>query len=465
VSPLKSPLFWRLLVSFCAVNLLVFVLGGTLTHRFIEYTSQRDVDWSALAQQAEQAYDSGGVAALQGWTNEQYRHGIHATLYAEGKELQPLRLPPPVRRMLPQWLDSGRDALVQPWPGAYVSIQQLAGADGKPHQFVGFALVHERVPERTRMAIFLAVQLLMSLLLIGAVGWWVARSVAQPVEALRDAARRMAVGELSARVDPRWSRNDELGQLARDFNGMAERIEALVTHDRGVLQDLSHELRSPLARLQVILELAHHAADRDEADTHFRQAEREIARLDRMTGEMLTLSRLKGDLPGMEREPVELAVLLEECVATLQMQADGRDVSLQLTHGSAPMVAGSAVLLRRAIENLISNAIKFSPYGSHVRVELRAQEGHAVVEVRDHGPGVATGELPLLFRPFFRGSNARLAEGHGLGLTLVQRVARAHGGEVDAENAEGGGLRVTLRLPLLHEGGESPASGAQEKSG
>ena len=210
---------------------------------------------------------------------------------------------------------------------------------------------------------------------------------------------------------------------------MAERIEALVAHDRGVLQDLSHELRSPLARLQVILELAHHAADRNEADTHFQQAEREIARLDRMTGEMLTLSRLKGDLPGMEREPVELAVVLEECVATLQMHADGRDVSLQLAHGSAPIVAGSAVLLRRAIENLISNAIKFSPYGSRVRVELRAQDGDAIVEVRDHGPGVAAEELSLLFRPFFRGSNARLAEGHGLGLTLVQRVAMAHGGE------------------------------------
>ncbi|MBS0431949.1 MAG: HAMP domain-containing histidine kinase [Proteobacteria bacterium] len=460
MSPLRSPLFWRLLVSFCAVNLLVFVLGGALTHRFIEYTSQRDIDWNALAQHAEQAYDGGGAAALQGWADEQHRQGIHATLYVDGNELLPLRLPPPVRHMLPQWLGAGRDALIQPWPGAYVSIQQLAGTDGKPHQFVGFAFAHDRVPERTRMAIFLGVQLLLSLLLIGAVGWWVARSVARPVEALRHAARRMAVGELSARVDPRWDGNDELGQLARDFNGMAERIEALVAHDRGVLQDLSHELRSPLARLQVILELAHHAADRREADTHFRQAEREIARLDRMTGEMLTLSRLKGDLPGMEREAVELVVLLEECVATQKISADERGVSLQFAHGGALVASGNAVLLRRAVDNLVSNAIKFGPYGSRVRVELRAQDGDAIIEVRDHGPGVAAGELPLLFRPFFRGGNARLAEGHGLGLTLVQRVAKAHGGEVEAENAEGGGLRVILRLPLLQDDDEPHVSGA-----
>jgi len=116
-------------------------------------------------------------------------------------------------------------------------------------------------------------------------------------------------------------------------------------------------------------------------------------------------------------------------------------------------VAGSAVLLRRAIENLIANAIKFSPQGGCVRIDLRAEAEHALVEVRDHGPGVPAHELELLFRPFFRGSNAQIAEGQGLGLTLAQRVAKAHGGEVRAENAQGGGLRVALELPLLREDG------------
>ncbi|HET6906382.1 MAG TPA: HAMP domain-containing sensor histidine kinase [Rhodanobacteraceae bacterium] len=451
MSPFRSPLFWRLLVWFCVANLLVFVLGGVITRYFIEYTTTRDINWSTLAQQANEAYEAGGAAALQRWMQGVRREGVQGTLYQGGRELQPLDLPPRARRMLPHWLDSGRDVLLRPWPGAYVSVQQLAGTAGQTRQFVGFAFAHSRLPHRTRLEILLGVELLLSLLLIGLAGWWVARSVAQPVEALRGAAQRFAGGELAARVDGRWDRPDELGQLARDFNAMAGRIEALVAHDRGVLQDLSHELRSPLARLHVILELARHSATPAEAETHFLQAEREIARLDRMTGEMLALARLKGDLPGMEREPVELGLLLEECVATMRVAADGRQVELRLTHGSEPVVDGSVVLLRRAVENLIANAIKFSPQGGRVWIGLGTEAEHAVIEVRDHGPGVPAHELDLLFRPFFRGSNAQIAEGQGLGLTLVKRVAKAHGGEVRAENAQGGGLRVVLRLPLQRE--------------
>lgn len=454
MSPLKSPLFWRLLISFCVVNVLVFVLGGAIARYFVEHTTAREVDWSVLAQQADAAYESGGAVALQRWSDEQRRGDIGATLYQNGHELAPARLPPPVRRMLPQWLGSGRDVLLKPWPDAYVSIQQIAGKNGESRQFVAFALAHTRLPHRTRLEILLGVELLLSLLLIALAGWWVARGVARPVEALRNAAQRFAGGELSARVDEKWDRSDELGQLARDFNSMAERIEALVAHDRGVLQDLSHEVRSPLARLQVILDLAQHSATPADAENHFLQAEREIARLDRMTGEMLALARLKGDLPGMEREPIELGLLLEECVATMRVPADGRQVELRLAHGSEPVVGGSVVLLRRAVENLIGNAIKYSPQGGRVWVELRTAGECAIVEVRDHGPGVPAHELELLFRPFFRGSNARLAEGHGLGLTLVQRVAKAHGGEVRAENAQGGGLRVTLQLPLKKDAQE-----------
>jgi two-component system, OmpR family, sensor kinase len=458
MSPFKSPLFWRLLISFCAVNLLVFVLGGMVAHYFVEYSAAREIDWSALAQRANEAYDSGGAAALARWSESERREGVQATLYRDGQAVQPLRLPPPVRRMLPQWLSGRHDVLLRAGPGAYVSIQQLADANGERRQFVGFSWPRARLSHMTRMEIVLAVQLLLSLLLIGLAGWWVARSVARPVEALRSAAQRFAAGELSARVDAYRDRHGELGQLARDFNAMAERIEALVAHDRGVLQDLSHEVRSPLARLQVILDLAQHSGTPAEAENHFLQAEREIARLDRMTGEMLALARLKGDLPGMDSEPVELGLLLEECVATMRVPADGKQVELRLVRGSEPVTSGSVVLLRRAIENLIANAIKFSPQGGRVWIELRALGDRAIIEVRDHGPGVPAHELDLLFRPFFRGANARLAEGHGLGLTLVQRVANAHGGEVRAENVQGGGLRVVLSLPLQCEDTARPTA-------
>jgi two-component system OmpR family sensor kinase len=259
----------------------------------------------------------------------------------------------------------------------------------------------------------------------------------------------MAEGELSARVGRQGGlAHDELAQLAGDFDVMAGRIEALVAHDRGVLQDLSHELRSPLARLQLILDLARRGGDSEEGAAYFVQAEQEIARLDRMLGEMLALSRMEGGLPGMEREPLELAEVVHEGVEQSRLEADAQQVELQLTSIDSAMVSGNAMLLERALDNLLANAIKFSPAGGRVEVTLRVDPPFAEISVRDHGPGVPADELALLFRPFFRGSNAARAEGHGLGLAIVQRVVRVHGGSIEVGNAEGGGLEVRLRLPL-----------------
>lgn len=305
---------------------------------------------------------------------------------------------------------------------------------------------HTRLRPQTREKILLAVQLALSLLCIGLVGWWVARSVAKPVQALRQATRRMAVGELSARVGDVG--HDELAMLAGDFDAMAERIEALVAHDRGVLQDLSHELRSPLARLHLILDLARRSANAQEAAPYFLRAEREIARLDRMTGDMLALSRMESGLPGMQRERLDLGELAQACLQESDLQADARRIALHWQPPEAAVaVTGSPVLLARAVRNLVSNAVKFSPDGGSVEVGVRAVGGMAECVVRDHGPGVPEAELASLFRPFFRGTNAARADGHGLGLAIAQRVARAHGGEIVARNAADGGLEVTLRVP------------------
>ncbi|MGH8157001.1 MAG: HAMP domain-containing sensor histidine kinase [Rhodanobacter sp.] len=449
MNPFRSSLYWRLLVWFCVANLLVLFLGGLLTRGFIEYTTAREINWNALAVGAEQAYESGGAAALADWSAQQRQDGIEATLYEKGQALYPIRLHASIAKSLPGWLDADRDTVLQPWPGIYVAVQKVVGHDGQVRQLVALSRTHARLPPRTRQAILLGVQLALSLLFIGLLGWWVARSVAKPVEALRDATRRMAAGDLSARVGHQGSMaTDELAQLALDFDAMAERIEALVTHGRGVLQDLSHELRSPLARLHLILDLAQRSTHANEAEAYFRQAEQEIARLDRMTGEMLTLSRLEGGIPGMQRERLALLELLRGCMAQAELEADARQVRLQLMLSQPVTVLGSALLLERAMDNLITNAIKFSPVGGSVELVVHAHEGSAELSIRDHGPGVPEAELESLFRPFFRGSNAALTEGHGLGLTIVQRVVQVHGGEIHARNGEGGGLEVRLRLPL-----------------
>ena len=451
MNPFKSPLYRRVLLWFCAVNLLVLLLGGFLTRRFVEYTTEVEIDWSALAHSADQAFEQGGPAALHAWRERQRHQGVDATLFQDGRPLLPIRLPPSIREALPTMLAADRSLVLKPWHNQflYLAVQPVIGADGRQRQLVAISRTHTRLPPQARERILLAVQFALSLLFIGLVGWWVARSVARPVQALREAARRMAAGELSARVGQPGGTRDELAQLAGDFDAMAERIEALVAHDRRVLQDLSHELRSPLARLQLILDLAQRSDDPAAAERYFRQAEHEIVRLDRLTGDMLALSRMEGGLPGMERERLDLAELAHDGLRQATLEADARRIRLHWLAADAPVeVVGTPVLLERALGNLIANAIKYSAEGGAVEIAVRVAEGQAECVVRDHGPGVPEAELASLFRPFFRGSNAVRAEGHGLGLAIAQRVVQAHGGDILARNAEGGGLEVRLRLPL-----------------
>lgn len=447
-SPFRSPLFWRLLIYFCIANLLVFALSSWVTSSFIAFSAEQDIDWTTIAQSAEEAYDTGGADGLTTWAQQQRAEGIDATLYENGQPLREMHLPPGVRDSLPEWLAAGQNLALNPFPGFYIGVQNVTGKDGHTRQLVGVSSSRARIPRHMREKILLGSQLALSLLLVGAIGWWVARSVSRPVEAMRAATRKMAAGEFTTRVDKRWSSaHDELGQLASDFNGMAERIEVLVAHDRGVLQDLSHELRSPLARLHLILDLAQHSATPDEAAAHFRHAEREIARMDRMTAEMLALSRLEGGLPGMERDSFDIADLVKERLDAARVEAEARGIDVQI-HNSGPVfVWGSGILLERALDNIIANAIKFSPDHGRVDVDVEQDQQNAIVRIRDHGPGVPSEELGLLFRPFFRGTNAMHANGHGLGLAIVHRVVHVHGGEVMAQNAEGGGLVVTMRLP------------------
>lgn len=453
MNPFKSSLYWRLLLWFCAANLLVLLFSSFLTQRFIEYSTAVEIDWTGLAQDANQQYESGGVPALVEWRARQRHEGIDATLYDNGAPLVPMRLPSSVRPLLAESINAGHDLVIQPRPGFYLAVTQLNGTNGHARQLVAMSRTHARVRPQTRSRILLGVQLVLSLLFIGLIGWWLARSVARPVEALRNATRRMASGEMSTRVGRiRGTRYNEMTQLAQDFDAMAERIEALLAHDRRVLQDLSHELRSPLARLQLILDLARRSAAPSEAAAYFDQAEAEIIRLDRMTGEMLALSRMEGGIAGLARERMDLVALARQSVQQAQLEADAGCIGLRLIGPDEPiLVDGSPQLIGRAIDNLLGNAIKFSRHGGSVKVTVSAASGAGQIAVCDNGPGVPEAELASLFRPFFRGSNAAEAEGHGLGLAIVQRVANIHGGELAAANREGGGLRVSLRLPLAEE--------------
>jgi signal transduction histidine kinase len=259
------------------------------------------------------------------------------------------------------------------------------------------------------------------------------------------------MGELSARAAVGMERRrDEIGDLVRDFNFMADRMEGLVTSQRQLISDVSHELRSPLARLNVALGLAR---KRPGSDPALERMEREAERLNEMIGRLLTVARLDTSLLDPQMSPVDLNVLLSEIVADAEYESRERECKVQLSCQGQWRVKANPDLLRSAIENIVRNAIRYTASGTTVDVRLENADGPGspsiVVSVRDHGPGVPESELANIFRPFYRVSDARDRQsgGVGLGLAIADRVARLHGGSVCACNALGGGLQVDLTIP------------------
>ncbi|HPW54574.1 MAG: HAMP domain-containing protein [Thermoanaerobaculaceae bacterium] len=285
--------------------------------------------------------------------------------------------------------------------------------------------------------------------LVGIVCYWLARQLAAPVAGLQTVARRLAAGDLAARVDPRVeARRDEIGTLAREFNTMADRIDTLVSAQRRLVRDVSHELRSPLARIRVALELARRRAG-SEAIPILDRLEAESDRLDHLIGQLLELSRLEsGGLSG-GTEPVDLAELATEIAEDAGFEASSREVAVIVDSPGPVVVSGHREALRGAVDNVVRNAIAYTPGATKVRIRVEAQAGWATVTVSDCGPGVPEQDLASVFEPFFRVEEARERGrgGAGLGLAITARAAALHGGSATAANRAEGGLEVILRFP------------------
>ncbi|WP_437961934.1 ATP-binding protein [Sorangium sp. So ce119] len=300
----------------------------------------------------------------------------------------------------------------------------------------------------------LPLRLLAIVVVTGLVAVVLARYLSRPVRVLRGATQRMAAGDLSVRVSQQLAGADgETVALGRDMDRMAERIDELLETQRRLLRDVSHELRSPLARLNIALELVRRRSPPD-VEPAFDRIERETERLNGMIGELLTLSRLESGR-GMERtERVDLTALVEQLVEDAAFEAEQQGCSVELGARDACSLDGNGELLRRAIENVVRNAARFTEAGSAVRVDLECAGGFAELRVRDRGPGVPEAALGDIFRPFYRVDDhrARGAGGTGIGLAITQRAVLLHGGEIEARNAEDGGLVVALRLPVVAGG-------------
>jgi signal transduction histidine kinase len=406
-----------------------------------------------LAAEATRAYESGGPAGFARFANS-LAGGHESQLFLLDESNKDVLSRAISRDTLRLAREAGKDQLVATQSSLYerVAAYKFVATSGRPYTLVLYE--HSTIPNLTGVLLSEGVPFLLGLLfVITILCFWLAYHIAAPIHGIQSAARKVAEGDLSARVPHAVSlRRDELAALAIDFDSMVERIETLIRTQRNLLTSVSHELRSPLARLNVSLAVMRKHTSQEAFDICERM-ERDVARIDALIGQLLTLSRLEAGLSLGERENVNFTLLVQEVVADGNFEAQSLDKSVSL-ESSSPVVLETAdsLALRSACENIVRNAIHFTRPGTEVKVALgidnAASSRQVFLTVRDEGPGVPRDALQNIFSPFFRiNGPGRQSQGNGLGLAIALEAIRLHHGSITASVLNPEGLEISVRLP------------------
>jgi two-component system sensor histidine kinase CpxA len=333
-------------------------------------------------------------------------------------------------------LANASPADTKPNPAAGRFVMTRATADGKYNLIVVG-------PPPLSPWIF-APYFLLVLIVVALLCWVLAITIASPLRKMSIAVDRFGSGDLSVRLHS--SREDEIGEVARAFDTMADRIQTLMTAERRLLQDVSHELRSPLARLSFAAQLVKTASDRTAAVARL---QKEIDRLTALVSALLQMTRAEGDPTSQRWEPIAFSKLVHDIAGDCQLEAEARDCRILVDATPGLELDGDPELLRRAIENVVRNAVRYSASGSIIEVKLKKDNASTRVVVRDYGPGVPSHVLDKIFSPFFRVDDARTSDtgGVGLGLAIASRAVQLHRGKITAVNANPG-LLIKMEFPV-----------------
>jgi signal transduction histidine kinase len=448
--------FWLALALFVVIAILV-----TLAIRPPRENASVEALQNKYLEDAVQAYQGGGPEEarryMRGLRDSQH---IWTFLFNEKGEEVTGRRPP-------EWIErvqQGQGHTIESILGRIGPFQFLRPTMTTPdgHRYtlvIGFP-PEERTVFGPHGNLWLAI--VIAVLSSGLVCYPLARYLTSPIVRLRAATQQLAAGDLSARAGSlSFRRRDEMAELVRDFDGMAERLEKLVKAQSRLLSDISHELRSPLARLNVALALARQRSG-PEAQASLERVELEAERLNELIGRLLTIARLESGDEALQKYPLDLAELVAEIAEDADFEAQERHCHVKASVAEDCFVIGDPSLLHSAVENVVRNATRYTREGTVVEVQLEKRKGlkgdDAVVRVSDSGPGVPPDALEKIFRPFYRIDDARgrRTGGVGLGLAITQRAVRLHGGSVTASNLSSGGLLVEICLPLVSEAPAEP---------
>lgn len=446
-------LFWKIFISFMVAMTITSVGAIYVTYRIVSrpLTQTEFEGRDRIIREVSEALARGGERELKAWLFANPRPARNTVLLVtneRGDELLGRAMPRELRALL-SFRPPGRRPDRPPNFQGVQLTPSVTGPDGEEYR-----LLFARAPVTifgilmwpgTQVAV-----LSISILAAAVVSLLLARYVSSPVVRLQKATRALAAGALDTRVGaPFTKRGDEVGTLARDFDAMAERIQALVVAKETLLRDVSHELRSPLARIRMALALAERRAGA-ESQPDLARIEREAERLDALVGQVMTLTRLRTtDAP--RRDVVRLDQLVGEVVDDARYEYP--DAKVEYTARGEASLRGDAEGLKSAVENVVRNALIYGDRSKPIEVRLDANASAAKILVLDRGPGVPEAELERIFEPFYRTDKSRdhRQDGQGIGLAITARVTELHGGRVTARNRAEGGLEIALELPLGRE--------------
>jgi two-component system sensor histidine kinase CpxA len=457
-------LFLRIFMLFWVA--MALIVGGSIAITFTiaarEYEAPELQRRPSAAILASEVLAHGGFDALKSWLNSNRNSIPDRDVFIigpDGKDILGRRLSASAARRLEFF---NRDEFVNHDPGGPVprplgppppgnfrpsrAAPQIVGADGSAYT----VLVVPRRPIFGALSlpgISLTI-LCVALVVTALTSWWLARHLSAPIRRIQAGARALASENLDVRVSAGLEgRKDELAVLARDFDAMADQLRANRGAITQLLRDISHELRSPLARMRVALGLARQPPA--DLSRQLDRLEREIERLDSLISQVLKLARLHGTDGPFARETFELDEVIEEVVRDANFEGAVKNCKVRLQGSAAAAVNGNRDLVRSAIENVLRNAVRYSPQDAPVDVSVARAESGVVILIRDRGPGVPDKDLERIFEPFYRVAESRDRDtgGEGIGLAITAQVMKAHGGSAKAANGRQGGFEVRLNLP------------------
>ncbi|WP_066269666.1 sensor histidine kinase [Hydrogenophaga palleronii] len=431
----------------------------------MDWAARTDAQYPTLQiflvnRRGEELRGQGVPVRVRSWLADHLQRDAAATAAAASAVNTPALRPRATQRQVPPPPDTAAQT-----PQSWWDVPQIPVAGAEP-LYLAFLPFDSSAYEVLGVSYVPALLLLCALVVSGPICWAMARHISAPVLKVQAGLRTLAKGDLNVRMDGAFAaRRDELGALAGDFDTTAQRLQELVTSRETLLRDVSHELRSPLARLRVALDLARRQ-DTTQPAQHDR-IERECERLDALIGQVLKLARWRAQPPAVH-QPLDLTLLVTATLADVAYEGAARGQRVAWRAPTSPVwVLGEPAELASMLENVVRNALRFSPDGGQVCVELELRDGQALLTVLDEGPGIAEAELHKVFDAFFRADPSRAPDhkGAGLGLAIAHVVATRHGGGIVAANRPVGGLSVRMRLPLRAVPGASPGGAAQEFSG